>query len=156
MSADAKTPEPKAAESTPVPEGWPYARWLVVAAALFVVFASAGAWAVNEFSDPPQIKAAPRSHTLGDLMDEGDLPEVTLSKTSDRSGHLHGKAHNQNGKALHKLKLWIKTPKWDRIYEVKVAIEHGATGTFSVYIGESRVEVEEFKVLYQREYRPPD
>jgi hypothetical protein len=156
MPADTKTPEPKAAEPTSAPMGWPSARRLIVAAVLLIGVAIASVWAFNEFSDPPQIKATPRPVTIADEVEEGGLPEVTLSKRSDRSGHLHVKAHNQNGKTLQKVKLWIKTAKWDRIYEAKVSIEHGATGTFSVYIGESRIEVEKFKVLYQREYRPPN
>lgn len=158
MSADAKTPEPKAAEPLPVLRDRPSSRWVIVAAALFVAVVIACAWAFNEFSEPPQIKATPRqSVTLGDVIDGvRDRPEVTMSKRSDRSGHLHGKAHNQSGETLHKVKLWIKTAQWDRIYEGRVAIEQGATGTFSVYIGESRIEVEQFKVLLQSENRAPD
>ncbi len=75
------------------------------------------------------------------------IPEVTLSQTSDGAGCFRGTVHNDTGKAIARLKLTIKTAMWERNYEANVSVENNATATFSVFVGDSGLELDTFKVV---------
>ncbi len=162
MSPSQPTPPPAA----PVPAATRQPRrmlWPVVGiAAVLLLAVAAVSWAVLAGrGDPPQIAATPRfpggDDATRNVLDrlEGPLPEVTLSKRADREGVLHGVVHNPSSQPLDRVKLWVKSPKWDRVYEVKVAVENNATAAFAVPVAEPRAEVESFKVLRPREAAPP-
>ena len=70
-----------------------------------------------------------------------------MAKESDYLGHLKGNVHNETGKTIEKLKLLIKTARWERAYEAKVQVENNATARFSVFVGDRELEVTSFEVL---------
>jgi tetratricopeptide (TPR) repeat protein len=75
------------------------------------------------------------------------IPEVSLFLKSSEYGKIHGTVHNETGQTIEKLKLSIKTAKWERVYDAKVLVENNATATFSVFVGDKLLEVESFKLL---------
>jgi hypothetical protein len=78
-------------------------------------------------------------------------PEVTLSGKSDGVGNLCGRVHNESGVTIEKMKLTIKTPAWERSYDVKVGVGNNATATFTVFVGEPNVRVESVATARVRE-----
>jgi len=80
-------------------------------------------------------------------VEKGLFPEVTLIKRSDSNGYLQGRVHNETQRTIEKLKLLIKTSRWERVYEVTVFVENNATATFSLFVADRHLEVECFRVL---------
>jgi hypothetical protein len=75
-----------------------------------------------------------------------DPLDVRLFMKSDGSRFLRGTVHNETGKTVERLKLSIRTARWERVYEVRVWVPNNATHSFRVYVGEA-VDVESFKLL---------
>jgi Flp pilus assembly protein TadD len=74
------------------------------------------------------------------------IPEVWLVMKSDETGRLSGTVHNDTGKKIEGVRLWIKTARWERDYEAKVRVENNTTATFSIFIADRQLEVETFQV----------
>jgi tetratricopeptide (TPR) repeat protein len=73
--------------------------------------------------------------------------DVKLFMKSDGSACIRGTIHNKTGKKVEKLKLSIKTARWERDYDVKVHVENNTSATFSVFVADELLEVESFKLL---------
>jgi tetratricopeptide (TPR) repeat protein len=74
-------------------------------------------------------------------------PDVRLVMRSDGYGYVSGTVHNDTGKKIEKLKLSIKTARWDRIFEVSIIVQNNATARLSVFVADGQLDVESFEVL---------
>ena len=68
-------------------------------------------------------------------------PDITIKGQSDLSGHVYGSLHNGTGKTIERMKLSIKTPKWERAYETSCVTRDNTTNTFVIHIGEESLSV---------------
>ncbi len=75
------------------------------------------------------------------------IPEVWMQLKSGDTGRLAGTVHNDTGKVVEKIRLSIKTSRWDRVYDVKVSVENNTTATFSVFVGDDSLAVDSFAAL---------
>jgi hypothetical protein len=110
---------------------------------LLVVVVSAVVWAINRPANTDrEVLVANDARVL-----PSPPPDVRMYMKSDNFGYLRGTVHNETGKTIEKLKLSIKTDRWQRIYEVKVRVENNASASFSVFVGEEQLEAQSFSVL---------
>jgi tetratricopeptide (TPR) repeat protein len=74
------------------------------------------------------------------------IPDVRLFMKSNGSRFIRGTVHNETGWTVERLKLSIRTARWERVYEIRINVPNNTTRSFSVYVGEA-VDVESFRVL---------
>jgi hypothetical protein len=113
---------------------------------------------VNTSQQPAkQVRPAQPLDLYPEKLPSGDLnaeyarimAPVWMTMKSDELGYIRGTVSNDTPETIDKLKLSIKTARWERVYEVRVRAKCKATASFSVDIGEPGLEVENFRV--QRE-----
>ena len=75
------------------------------------------------------------------------LQDLTLVGRSDAAGFVMGNFHNATGKLVDKLNLRVKTPRWERHYEVGICAPPGQTATYSFFIGDSLTTIEQFTAV---------